>query len=266
MNLSFFSEPAEVANRAFLYGDCVQVSFFVHQGKLIMAEECYFYLMASMRKMRMAIPLTYTLEYFQELFIRHISENEIGAAVIQFFVYRKKSVELVRGNTAYYFEIHKDASVLALQKAYEIDMIKEVGVNANLLSGLHVHAPENIYAAAYAADNDLDDVILLNPSKRIARCITGNLLLLNGDAIRVPKQTEGAFISPLLENFVTFLHREKIAVIEEAEMIAFETQKAEEVLIVSDTKGFIPVEKIRSKNFGSERFRSFVGAWIASFD
>ena len=58
----------EAVNRAFLLGDAVKVSFFVHESKLIMAEECYFFLMASMRKMRMNIPLSYTLEFFQSLF------------------------------------------------------------------------------------------------------------------------------------------------------------------------------------------------------
>jgi branched-chain amino acid aminotransferase len=60
------------------------------------------------------------------------------------------------------------------------------------------------YGGIYAQENDLDDVILLNPNKRIARTTSGNLLFLEGDVIKVPKQTEGAYISPLMENFVTF--------------------------------------------------------------
>lgn len=38
-------------NNAFLNGDAVKVHFFVKNHQLIMAEECYFFLMASMRKM-----------------------------------------------------------------------------------------------------------------------------------------------------------------------------------------------------------------------
>jgi branched-chain amino acid aminotransferase len=69
-NQYFTSDEINVKNRAFLLGDAVKVSFFVRNGKLIMDEECYFFLMASMRKMRMNIPLTYTLEFF-----RHFSER-----------------------------------------------------------------------------------------------------------------------------------------------------------------------------------------------
>jgi branched-chain amino acid aminotransferase len=49
-NQYFTSDEINVKNRAFLLGDAVKVSFFVRNGKLIMDEECYFFLMASMRK------------------------------------------------------------------------------------------------------------------------------------------------------------------------------------------------------------------------
>jgi branched-chain amino acid aminotransferase len=40
-----------------------------------MAEECYFFLMASMRKMRMNIPLSFTLEFFSEIFKSNSEKN-----------------------------------------------------------------------------------------------------------------------------------------------------------------------------------------------
>ena len=105
----------------------------------------------------------------------------------------------------------------------------------------------------------------LNPSKRIARAGTGNLLFLEGDVIKVPKQTEGAYISPLLENFVTFLHKNNLADIQEHEIIAFESQKAEEILLISDEKGVFSVGKIRNKTFGNNRFLELTEAWRKSF-
>ena len=67
-NQYFTSDELSVKNRAFLWGDSVKVSFFVRNGGLIMDEECYFFLMASMRKMRLNIPLTYTPGVFPEPF------------------------------------------------------------------------------------------------------------------------------------------------------------------------------------------------------
>ncbi|MGZ5192683.1 MAG: aminotransferase class IV, partial [Kaistella sp.] len=144
-------------------------------------------------------------------------------------------------------------------------LIKEINVNTNLLSNIRVHCPENIYAEIYAKENDLDDVILLNPNKRIARSIFGNLLFLEGNVIRIPKQIEGAYISPLMENFVTFVHKHQLAEIIESEMIAFESQKAEEILMISDEKGIFSVTKIRNKTFGNSRFTEIVNQWKNNF-
>jgi branched-chain amino acid aminotransferase len=265
----FFSSPEiETANRAFLLGDAVKVSFFLRNGMLIMDEECYFFLMASMRKMRMNIPLSYTLEFFQKLFQEKIIEGQnISNGIISFMVFRNADHQhLSQCSVSYYFEIKTSEDVLAMQpNALELDHIKEINVNSNLLSNIRVHCPENIYASIYAQENDLDDVILLNPEKRIARTSFGNLLFLEGEVIKVVKQSEGSYISPLLENFVTFIHKNNLADIQEQEIIAFESQKSEEILVISEEKGIFTVKKIRNKTFGSERFTEMVKSWAQSF-
>lgn len=249
-------------NRAFLNGDAVKVSFFVRHQQLIMAEECYFFLMASMRKMRMNIPLSYTLEFFQNLFQDNVVAKGVSDGIIHFMVYRNNDGKpLQKSEVSFVFEVEEKEDVLMLNESYEMDLIKEINVNTNLLSNIRVHCPENIYAEIYAKENDLDDVILLNPNKRIARSIWGNLLFLEGNTLKVPKQTEGAYISPLMENLVTFLHKKNLASIEQAEMIAFESQKADEILMVSDEKGIFSISKIRNKTFGNERLKAMVEQW-----
>ncbi|ANF51471.1 aminodeoxychorismate lyase [Chryseobacterium glaciei] len=267
-NQYFTSDELNVKNRAFLMGDAVKVSFFVREGKLIMDEECYFYLMASMRKMRMNIPLTYTLEFFQSLFQKDIIEGKgILNGIINFQVFRNSDgVTLSKSSISYFYEVDEMDDILSVfQRPLELDIIKEINVNNNLLSNIRVHSPENIYGGIYAQENDLDDVILLNPNKRIARSTSGNLLFLEGNVIKIPKQSEGAYISPLLENFVTFLHKNNLADTQEHEIIAFESQKAEEILMISDEKGIFSVGKIRNKTFENSRFLELVESWKKSF-
>jgi len=267
-NTYFTSEELHLRNRAFLSGDAVKASFFIRNSKLIMDEECYFFLMASMRKMRLNIPLTYTLEFFQNLFTENVIEgNGVQNGIINFLVFRNSDgVTLSKSSVSYYFEVEQMEDVLSIQqRPLELDLIKEINVNNNLLSNIRVHCPENIYGGIYAQENDLDDVILLNPNKRIARATTGNLLFLEGNVIKVPKQSEGAYISPLLENFVTFLHKNNLADIQEHEIIAFESQKAEEILLVSDEKGISSVKKIRNKTFENIRFTELIESWKQSF-
>ena len=231
-----------------------------------MAEECYFFLMASMRKMRMNIPLSYTLEFFQNLFEQKIIQKGITDGIIQVLVYRNTDDQMLeKSGVSFYFEVQEFEDILAVQGNNEMDLIKEVNVNTNFLNTIRTHTPENINAEIYAKENDLNDVILLNPNKRIARSIYGNLLFLEGKIIKIPKTTEGAYISPLMENFVTFIHKNNLAEIQEAEMIAFESQKAEEILMISDERGIFAVTKIRNKTFETARFSELMNQWKLSF-
>lgn len=253
-------------NNAFLCGDAVKVHFYIKNSQLIMAEECYFFLMASMRKMRMNIPLSFTLEFFSDIFLAAIAENQVKEGMIELLAYRNRDDGFsAKTPVHFYFEIRQKDEVLKISEKYELDLMKEISVNTNVLSNIKVHSPENIYAEIYAKENDLDDVIFLNPNKKIARTIYGNLLLLEENTIKIPKQTEGAYISPLMENFVTFVHKNNLATIEEAELSAFESQKAEEILVISDEKGIFTVSKIRNKEFGNERYKTMLEAWKTSF-
>jgi branched-chain amino acid aminotransferase len=222
--------------------------------------------MASMRKMRMNIPLSFTLEFFSDIFLAAIAENQVKEGVIELLAYRNRDDGFsAKTPVHFYFEIRLKDEVLKISDKYELDLMKEISVNTNVLSNIKVHSPENIYAEIYAKENDLDDVIFLNPNKKIARTIYGNLLLLEENTIKIPKQTEGAYISPLMENFVTFVHKNNLATIEEAELSAFESQKAEEILVISDEKGIFTVSKIRNKEFGNERYKTMLEAWKTSF-
>ena len=255
-------------NRAFLIGDAVGVYFFVRNKKLIMTEECYFFLMASMRKMRMNIPISFTLEYFTDILERKIIEENLQNAFIHFMIYRNEDdLPLTKSPVNFFINGRLTDDILNINShTIEMDLLKEISINTGLLNNILTHSPENIYAEIYADENDLDEVILLNPQKRIARAISGNLLFLEGDTIRIPKQSEGAYISPLMENLITFIHKNKLAEIEQAEMSPFESQKADEILLVSDQKGLISVSKIRNKIFRNQKFRKIINLWKESFD
>ncbi|MGS0749042.1 aminotransferase class IV [Halpernia sp. GG3] len=254
-----------VQNRAFLFGDAVWVSFYVRNGALFLPEECYFFLMSSMRKMRMNIPADYTLEYFQSIFqYDYINENS-QEGILRMMVYRNSdNANLAKSGVSHYFEFIEKNDILSIEKNIEIDLIKEITVNNNLFSNVYTHSPENIYGEIYAMENDLDDVILLNPQKRIARSINGNLLFLTENSVKIPKQTEGAYISPLMEAFVTYLHKSNSLKIEEVEMMAFESQKSEEILIISESKGIFSVSKIRNRTFENKRFTELLNNWKLS--
>lgn len=254
-------------NRAFLFGDSVSVYFFVRNGQLVLGEECYFFLMASMRKMRMNIPLSFTLEYFVQILEQKITEVQLDNAVIHFVVYRNDDgFPLPKSPSQFFINALSTDDIFTIKGSLEVDLLKEISVNTHILSNIQTHCPENIYAQIYAQENDLDELILLNPNKRIARGIFGNFLFLEGNTFRIPKQTEGAYISPLMESFVTFVHKNRLGDIDQAEMSPFESQKADEILFVSDQKGIFSVSKIRNKAFDNQRLKEIVAQWQESFN
>lgn len=210
----------------------------------------------------MNIPLSFTLEYFVQILEQKITEENLQNAFVHFLVYRNEGdLSLTKSPIQFFIETKPTHDILSIQGNIEADVIKEISVNTSLLNNIITHNPENIYAQIYAQDNDLDELILLNPNKRIARGILGNFLFLEENRIRIPKQTEGAYISPLMEDLVTFIHKNKLGEIEQSEMSPFESQKADEILYISDRKGIYSVSKIRNKIFDNQRFCEIIEQW-----
>ena len=115
----FSSANFQPQNRAFLYGDAVKVSFFVRNSQLIIAEESYFFLMASMRKMRMNIPLTFTLDFFEELFQENVINKGVSDGIIQVLLFRNSGAELLeKAEVSFYVEVDPKNDVLAIQGDY----------------------------------------------------------------------------------------------------------------------------------------------------
>ena len=63
------------ANRAFKYGDALFETIKLENGKAIFMEDHYFRLMASMRMLRMEIPMHFTLAFITEEIVKTITAN-----------------------------------------------------------------------------------------------------------------------------------------------------------------------------------------------
>jgi len=80
-----------VNNRAFLFGDGIFETMKVVNNKILFLEDHYFRLMASMRIVRMEIPMNFTLEYIEEQILHLIQANNCQtSARIRFSVYRNE--------------------------------------------------------------------------------------------------------------------------------------------------------------------------------
>ena len=64
-------------NRGYKYGDAVFETLKVVHGKILFWEDHYFRLMASMRIMRMEIPMNFTMEFLEAELLKTIDANSL---------------------------------------------------------------------------------------------------------------------------------------------------------------------------------------------
>jgi branched-subunit amino acid aminotransferase/4-amino-4-deoxychorismate lyase len=246
-----------VNNRAFLYGDGVFESMKIVDHKILFLEDHYFRLMASMRIVRMEIPINFTMEFFEEQILSLAKANGcIDSARVRVTVYRNEG-----GN---YLPVQRSVSYLINcsplenkmysidSKPYEVDLYKDFYITKQLLSTLKTtNKILNVTASIYADENGLDNCLLLNESKNVAEALQGNIfMVLNGKLI-TPALSEGCLNGVLRKQVLNLASKMEGLEVEEGEISPFDLQKADELFISNVIKGIQPITKYRKKEFGT---------------
>ena len=242
-------------NRSFLYGDGVfETLKFVNQ-KILFFEDHYFRLMASMRILRMEIPMYFTMEFIENEILQLAKINNCSyAARVRITVFRNDGgyylplsnqisylITIVPlANTAYKFE-HQD---------YEVELYKDFFIAKQLLSTLKsTNKIINITGSIYAKENGYDNCLLLNETKNVVEALNGNVFLVVGNKITTPPISEGCLNGIMRKQIITIAKNRTDLEIVEAPISAFDLQKADELFITSIIAGIQPVTKYRKKEF-----------------
>ena len=126
-----------ITNRGFLFGDAVFETVKIVDGKILFLEDHYFRLMASMRILRMEIPMDFTMEFFEEQIVTlAIAKNESDSARARISVFRKPGglYNPLTNNVSYLITTEK-LNLKTYQNfiaAYEVDLFKDFYVAKNL--------------------------------------------------------------------------------------------------------------------------------------
>ena len=240
-------------NRAFKYGDAIFETIKVVNTKVAFIEDHYFRLMASMRMLRMKIPMKFTLEFLQEEILRITKElSEVGAFRVRLTVYRKdggfynpKSNEI-----DYLIEASEFNYVEKLN--YKVDLYKDFYNYSGLLSTIKTsNRMLNTLSAIFADENDLDNCILLNERKGVVEATNGNVFIIKDDVIKTPALNEGCIKGIVRKKVIEILEKHPDYTIEETVISPFELQKADEVFVTNAIIGIQPVTNYRKKVFTS---------------
>lgn len=242
-------------NRAFLYGDAVFETLKIVQGKVLFLEDHYFRLMASMRILRMEIPMNFTMEYFEEQLLSVVKNNGFSdAARARITVYRNDGGYYLPTTNEISFLIHTSPLENQLygfeNKKCEVDLYKDFYIGKQLLSTLKTtNKIIHVTASIYAKENALDTCILLNDAKNVVEVLHGNVFMLLGNKLVTPPISEGC-INGIMRKQVLFIARkiEGLEVVEEV-ISPFDLQKADELFFTNVIRGVQPITKYRKKEF-----------------
>lgn len=243
------------SNRSFLYGDGVFETLKILNNQILFFEDHYFRLLASMRIIRMQIPMNFTLEYLEEQILTLVREQNCHeAARVRLTVFRNEGGYYKPTDNLVSFVIQ--ASALSVKPyvidevTFEVDLYKDFTVAKQLLSTLKTNNKLiQITASIFAQENGLDTCLLINEEKNVIEAANGNLfMLLNGQLI-TPPITEGC-LNGIMRKQILKLAKELdgIEMIEQP-ISPFDLQKADELFITNVIIGIQPITKYRKKEF-----------------
>ena len=270
---SIVQENVLTQNRAFLYGDAVFETVKIVKGKILFLEDHYFRLMASMRILRMEIPMDFTMEFFEDQVLSTASNNGFEqSARARITVYRNDGGYYLPTTNTISYLIHtsplENQFFVFENKECEVDLYKDFYISKQLISSLKTtNKVIHVTASIYADENGYNNCIMLNDSKNVVEVLQGNLFMLQGNKLITPPVTEGC-INGIMRKQVLALAKkiEGLEVIEDV-ISPFELQKADELFYTNVIKGIQSITKYRKKEYTNEIAKELVeqlNAFISS--
>jgi branched-chain amino acid aminotransferase len=262
------SNDAEISvfNRGLNYGDAVFETIKVSHGKILFWEDHYFRLMASMRIMRMEIPMNFTLELLEEEILTTVNNNQLldKTSRVKLLVYRK-SIGL-------YFPENKDVEYIISCKILSfdfyqfrdeknvVDLYKDHYISDSLLSTIKSNNRNiNVIGSIYAKDNNLDNCLLLNTNKNVVEALNANLFLVKDNIIKTPPLSDGCLKGVMRKQIIDILKLIPDFTLQETSISPFELQKADELFLTNVIVGIQPITNYRKKEYGSETAKNLLG-------
>ncbi|MBD0831656.1 aminotransferase class IV [Aestuariibaculum sediminum] len=258
-NILAETNTLSIQNRGYAYGDALFETIKASHGKLLFWEDHYFRLMASMRILRMEIPMNFTMEYLEDQMLKTLEANNLMdvSARVKLTVHRAEGGLYLPQTNAVGYNI----SVKPLENDfyelsegfYEIDLFKDYFVSPSLLSTLKSNNKAlNVVGSIYAKENALNNCLVLNTNKHVVEALNGNVFLVKGKTIKTPPISDGCLKGIMRKQIIDVLKNwDEYDLIEES-VSPFELQKSDEIFITNVISGIIPVSKYRKKAFKHE--------------
>ncbi|SDE73138.1 branched-chain amino acid aminotransferase [Pricia antarctica] len=253
-------------NRGLRYGDSLFESMRAVSGKLFFWEDHYLRLMASMRMLRMEIPMDFTMEFLEENILGVILANDLdqSAARIRLTVFRSDGgLYLPETNVISYIieaKALQNPFYVLEDNRYEVELFKDFYVNPDMLSTLKTNNKIiNVVGSIFAQENDYDNCLLINTNKQVVEALNGNLFLVKGNTVKTAPLKDGCLNGIIRKKLMEIINKLEGYELEENSISPFELQKADELFITNSIIGIRPITKYRKKEFGNVTAKNLLG-------
>lgn len=259
------------SNRSFLYGDGIFDTVKIVNGKVLFLEDHYFRLMASMRVVRMEIPMNFTMEYFEAEIIKTVQINLCSdSARARITVYRDSPGYYTPDKSAIKYVIQVNALTDKLYSsaiiAYEVELYKDFHIAKNLLSTLKTTSKMiHVTAGIYARENGYQNCLLINDDKNVIEAINGNLFMLKDNKLITPPVSEGCLNGIMRKKILQLAQKVQEIEVVEAIISPFDLQNADELFITNVITGIQPISQYRKKKYSaklSEKLTELLNEYI----
>lgn len=248
-------------NSALTHGHSIIEEMRIMGGQIMFWEAHYLKIMASMRMLRISIPMDFTPEFLSDIILSALSESvELNQdALVSFQVYPDA---LNFMETQYHIHL----SALANNSwetsnigAFEMGLYKDYYLSNNGLSSLPTNNQLiSSLASVFAYENDFQACFLINMDKEVAGTNCGSLYMLLDQEIHTAPLSAGAKDSILRKKMNEAIEKDSTYALKTVSISPFSLQKADALCILNISDGVISVTKYRKKAYQGEGFTSFM--------
>lgn len=252
------------ANRGFLYGDAIFDTLKVLDGKVLFAEDHYFRLMASLRIVRIEIPLYFTLEYMEKEVLSIVAALNLSASArVRITFFRKPGGKYTPETNNSEFVITAEPLETLLysvnESEYEVELYKDFYISKQLISTIKTtNRILNTTAAIFASENGYNSCLMVNDDKNVIEAIHGNVFMLTGNKLVTPPVSDGCLNGIMRKQLIEIMKKVDGIEFAEASISPFDLQKADEIFITNVITGIQPVTRYRKKTYKSDLAKELV--------
>jgi branched-chain amino acid aminotransferase len=255
--------PVQDVKRATMYGDAVFETIRMRDNKLLFVEDHYFRLMASMRILRMPIPMEFTPEFFVEEANRLAEEVAVTDGRLRLQVVRKSEGKYTpddNNKCVWWMELEELSTqdYTWTSKGLKVDLFKDHYIQPGLLSTLKSsNALPYVLAGIFAKENGFDAMLLVNDKKMLVEANAANVFVLKDNILKTAPLEDGPLRGVFRKNLIGWAKEIGLEIKEES-INPFELQKADEIWLTNTISGVQWVEKYRKRTYKGDKAKELI--------